>query len=352
MKAAFLVGKEKIEVQEVPDPATPEDGLVMQVEACGVCGSDLRRWREGPVADGVSIEGYKGIIQGHEVAGVVIAVGEKTANFKVGDRLAVAPDIHCGECYYCQRGMFNLCDKLHYLGITPGYPGGFAEQMVLTHEVLTLGIVHPLPEALSIIHAALSEPASSVLACHLKAKTSVKDTVVIIGAGPIGCLHITVAKAHGARVIISEPSAIRREIAQTFGPDAVIDPAQEDFVARVRDLTSGLGGDLMICANPVARTQDEAVRAVRKGGRVVLFGGLPKANPMTTLDSNMIHYGEIEVVGAFSYHPTMHALALDALARGMIPADKLITHHFPLIETSQAFDTAATGNGLKVVVVP
>lgn len=352
MKAAFLVGQKQYKVREVPNPGTPEDGLVLKVEACGVCGSDLRRWREGPVPGETSLVGFDGIIAGHEVAGTVISAGPKAGKYCVGDRLAVTPDIHCGECYYCQRGLFNLCDKLHFLGISPGYPGGFAEQMVLTAEVLNLGIVHSIPNGLSTLHAAISEPASSVLACHQKAGTSVQDTVVVIGAGPIGCMHMAVAKAHGARVIVSECSTERRMVAAKFNPDAIIDPTREDFVTRVRELTGGLGADLIICANPVAATQAEAVRAVRKGGRVVLFGGLPKANPMTTLDSNLIHYGEIQVVGAFSYHPTMHELALDTLQRGIIPAEHLITHQYPLEHINQAFDTAASGSGLKVIIVP
>ena len=352
MKAAFLVGQKKYSVREIPNPQAPDNGLVMRVEACGVCGSDLRRWREGPAVGARSMPGYEGIIAGHEVAGTVISTGPDITQYKVGNRLAIAPDIHCGKCYYCQRGLFNLCDELHFLGISPGYPGGFAEQLVLTYEVLTLGIVHPIPQGLQTLHAAISEPASSVLACHQKAKTSVKDTVVVIGAGPIGCLHIAIAKAQGARVIISEPSALRREMAINFKPDAIINPLEVDFVKRIRELTGGLGADMMICANPVAATQEQAVRAVRKGGRVVLFGGLPKANPMTILDSNIIHYGEIDVVGAFSYHPTMHALALDVLDRGIIPTEMLITHQFPLEEISKAFETASSGKGLKVVVVP
>ncbi len=352
MKVAFLTHSKTYELRDIAAPICPPDGLVLEVEACGVCGSDLRRWKEGPPAGAGSYANMPGIVAGHEVAGTVCEVGEKVTAYTVDDRLAIAPDIHCGRCYYCQRGMFNLCDNLHFLGITPGYPGGFAEKLVLTHEVLTLGIVHRIPEKLSSLHAALSEPASSVLACHDKAGTSLADTVVVIGAGPIGCLHIAVAKARGARVIISEPNATRREMAARFAPDAQVDPFNEDLGARVRELTDGVGADFAICANPIAATQAQAVEIVRKAGRVALFGGLPKANPMTTLDGNRIHYGEIEVVGAFSYHPTMHALALDMLQRGLIPADELITHTLSLDDIAVAFETAASGEGLKVVVVP
>lgn len=361
MKAAFLVGPQQFEIRQVSDPAVPEDGLVLKVEACGVCGSDLRRWKEGPPAgtgslfEGASREAKvpsTGVIEGHEIGGVVLAVGPECARYRPGDRLAVAPDIHCGRCYYCEHGMVNLCDDLRYLGISPEFPGGFADKMALTGEVLANGIVHPMPEGLSFEEGALAEPCSSVLAAHHKAGTGLSDVVVVMGAGPIGCLHTVVARARGAAVIVSEPSEARREVARRFGPDRVVDPFNEDLGAAVRGMTAGRGADVVICANPVAATQTQAVEIVRKGGRVILFGGLPRANPMATFDANRIHYGEIVVVGAFSYHPTDHALALDVLKRKVIPADQLITHTFKLDQIAQAFQTAASGEGLKVMVKP
>jgi L-iditol 2-dehydrogenase len=281
---------------------------------------------------------------------VVTEVGSRVPDYAPGDRLAIAPDIHCGVCYFCRRGLYNLCDAPRYLGITPGYAGGLADKMLLTHEALTRGIVHRIPDGLDYIEAALSEPCSSVLATHHKAGTSLQDVVVVIGAGPTGCMHICIAQARGARVVVSQRSAPRREMARRFGPQAVVDPRSEDLYAVVAGLSEGRGADLVICANPVAATQALAVELARKGGRVVLFGGLPKANPMTTLDSNRIHYGEIEVVGAFSYHPTFHRLALDVLARKIVPADLIVTHTFSLEQVTEAFETAASGKGLKVVV--
>jgi L-iditol 2-dehydrogenase len=347
MKSAFLVAPRTLELRDVPDPVAPPGGLVLEVKACGVCGSDLRRWREGPPPDAVPAGG---IVPGHEIGGVVVDVGADVTRYVLGDRLAIAPDIHCGECYYCQRALYNLCDRLHFLGVTPGYPGGFAEKILLSAEVLELGVVHPMPDGLSFAEGALAEPCSSVLACHQDAGTSLDDTVVVIGAGPIGCIHIAVARARGARVIVSQRSATRREMARAFGPLALIDPTAEDVVARVRELTGGVGADVVICANPAAQTQTQAVEMVRKGGRVVLFGGLPKADPMVTVDANRIHYGEIQFVGSFSYHPTFHALALDALARKLIPSELLITHSFSLDQIDQAFHTADSGQGLKVMV--
>ena len=343
MKAAFLVGVQQFEVRDVPEPHVPDDGLLLQVKACGVCGSDLRRWKEGPPA------GSGGIVPGHEIGGVVTSVGSHVQGFAAGDHLAVAPDVHCGRCYYCQRGLFNLCDSLQFLGITPGYPGGFAEYIALSGDILANGIVHRMPPGLSFVQGALAEPCSSVLASHDKAGTSLNDTVVVMGAGPIGCLHIVVAKARGARVILSEPSATRRDLASRFAPDQMLDPSRDDVVGCVRAATGGMGADIAICANPVAATQTQAVDLVRKGGRVVLFGGLPKANPMTSLDGNRIHYGEIAVVGAFSYHPTYHELALSLLQRGAI-SDNLVTHIFSLADIAQAFAMANAGEALKVMV--
>ncbi|HHY57350.1 MAG TPA: alcohol dehydrogenase catalytic domain-containing protein [Chloroflexi bacterium] len=346
MKAAIQTGVRQFEVREVPDPVLPDDGVILHVTACGVCGSDLRRWREGLPA------GVDGVIPGHEIAGRVIAVGPKVSHLAIGDRLALGPDIHCGHCWYCQHEMFNLCDHMRMLGITPGYPGGFAEKLAIGGEVLTNGIVHPIPDTLPDEIAALAEPCSSVLASHLKTDVSFNDVVVVIGAGPIGCLLVATAKARGARAFIVVRSDRRRELVARFAPDAIIDSSREDMVARVRALTHGLGADIAICANPDASTHAAAVQMVRKGGKIVLFGGLPKANPMTTLDSNRIHYGEIEVIGAFSYHPTAHAMALDLFARGAIPIEKLITHRFALEEIDAAFVTADSGKGLKVLVTP
>ena len=232
--------------------------------------------------------------------------------------------------------------------------GRFTRTLVnrLWHRLMGRGIVHLIPAGMEYDIAALAEPCSSVLASHLKSNTSLNETVVVIGAGPIGCLLVATAKVRGARAFIVVRSARRRELVERFAPDAIIDSSQEEMVARTRELTEGLGCDIAICANPDASTQEAAVRMVRKGGKVVLFGGLPKANPMTTLDSNRIHYGEIEVIGAFSYHPTAHAAALDLFARNVIPAERLITHRFSLTEIDAAYVAASSGEGLKIIVKP
>ena len=344
MKAAYMTGPMQIELRQVPRPQTTEDGVLLQVKTCGVCGSDLRRWREGPAANSLPL------IAGHEVVGVVVEVGAQVRDYAPGERLALATDVHCGKCYYCQRGLYNLCDDLHLIGITPGYDGGFAEYMLLTGEMLRGGIIHRIPDGLSFSAAALSEPLSSVLSAQIQADTTLGDTVVVMGAGPIGCMHIAVAQARGARVILSEPSAVRRQIAARFNPELIVDPMSQDLAAEVRRVTGGRGADIAICANPVAATHSQAVELVRKRGKVLLFGGLPKSSPMTSLDANRIHYSEIHVMGTFSYHPTYHALALETIARGLVRSEDIITHTFPVDQADLAFRTAAGGEALKVLI--
>jgi L-iditol 2-dehydrogenase len=296
--------------------------------------------------------GTNSLVQGHELAGTVEQVGLQVANYSTGDRLAVAPDIHCGSCWYCQRSLFNLCTSLKLLGITPGVPGGFAEKVVLTGDLLRNGIVHPLPQSLSFMEGGLAETISSVLAAHAKCQTSLREMVVVLGAGPIGCLHVVIAHARGARVVVVEPNPVRRTGVEKFAPDAILDPSTQDVVAEVKRLTGGLGADVIVCANPIGSTQTQAVEIARRAGRIVLFGGLPKANPMVSLNSNLIHYGELQVIGAFSYHPSFHAEALAVLERKLVKADMFITHTRPLTRVSEAFEIARSGDALKVMVLP
>jgi L-iditol 2-dehydrogenase len=207
-----------------------------------------------------------------------------------------------------------------------------------------------MPASLSWAQGALGEPLSSVQACHQDIGTKLGDTVLVMGAGPIGCLHTAIAHLRGARVILSEPNELRRKMAQPFEPELLLDPFEQDVVAQVKDFTDGLGADSAICANPVAATHQQAVDAVRKKGAVVLFGGLPKAAPMTELNANRIHYDEIRVIGSFSYHPDYHLRALQLLQRGQIDPDMIITHSYSLDEVDQVFRTVAAGEALKVMV--
>ena len=343
MRAAVFEGPGRLAVREVElSPCGPGD-IVARVHACGICGSDVRNFHTGLKAE-VGAQ-----VMGHELTAVVSEVGEKVGRFHPGDRIAVAPDVSCGECFYCKRGLVNLCLKHRMIGTH--WPGGFAEYLHLPEEVLVHGMVHHIPAGLSLDDAALSEPAASVIAAQENAGVGLGDTVLVIGDGPVGCLHLEVARSRGAtRVIMAGLTRLKE--AERFAPDVLIDAGRTDTVEAVRTATAGLGADVAIVAAPVAATQAQAVRAVRKRGKVVLFGGLPKTSPETTLDANLIHYGEITVLGAFSYPAHLHEKALATIAAGRIHPDRYFNLVVGLDRIGDGFQAAAEGRALKVLVRP
>lgn len=346
MKAAVFEAPETIVVKDIPlNPCGPDD-IIVKIHACGICGSDVRNYRTGLRKNATGIQSQ---VMGHEFTGLATEVGANVTRFKVGDRIAVAPDVSCGECWYCRRGMVNICDNHRMLGVD--WPGGFAEYCHLPKVILERGMVHHIPEGLSLDDAALSEPASSVIASQENAGIGLGDTVLVIGDGPIGCLHLDVARSRGASKVFMS-GATRLKEAAAFGPDLLMDGTKDDVVKMVRDATGGLGVDVVICANPVAATQQQGVEAVRKRGIVILFGGVPKDNPMTSLDSNRIHYGEITVVGAFSYPASIHEKALQVIRDGYIKPEKYFTMTLPLDDITKGFEAAIKGEALKVLIKP
>lgn len=343
MKAAVLEGKETIVVKEVPVPECEDDGMLVKVDTCCICGGDIRNFYTG------LRYGVKSQIMGHEIAGEVCEVGKNVVSFKKGDRVAIGPDVSCGDCYYCKRGWVNLCVDHKMLGTN--WPGGFAQYIYLPPVVLRRGFVEPIPGHISYEEAAMAEPAASVIACQEENKVGPGDTVVIIGDGPIGCLHIEVARARGASMIIM--CGLRRlEFVPQFKPDVIIDTAARNPVEEVLRITGGLGADIVICAAPVGEIQEQAVEMVRKRGKVILFGGLPKDNPMTTLNSNLIHYNEISVVGSFSYPATGIKKSLEYIAEGKISARNYVTKMVSLEEIPEGIAYAKEGKALKVAVKP
>lgn len=343
MKAAVFEGIEKINVRELPIPQCEDGGMLVRVETCCICGGDMRNFHTG-LRYGVQQQ-----VMGHEIAGVVEEVGKNVTRFKVGDRVAIAPDVSCGECYYCKRGLVNLCMDHKMLGTN--WPGGFAQYIYLPPVVLSRGFVEHIPDNLSFDEAAIAEPASSVIACQERNDVSLGDTVVIIGDGPIGCLHIEVARARGASRIIMVGLS-RLDSVPQFNPDYIINSATQNPVEEVKKITKGLGADIVICAAPVTAIQEQAVEMVRKRGKVIFFGGVNKNNPMTTLNSNLIHYNEITVTGAFSYPATGLQKAVQLIAEGKISAKKYVTRFVKLNEIPEGIALAEQGKALRVAVKP
>jgi len=343
MKAVVVRAPMQFDVEDVPVPECPEAGLLLRVIACGLCGSDLRTLRGG----------HRNVtfpwIIGHEICGDVAMVGSKyQGSWEVGERLAVGPNAYCGICDFCIDGAYELCEN--YVEIAQKWPGGLAEYLAIPEECVRLGTIHRPPEGLDPALAGISEPTSSCMNAQERGQIGLGDTVVIIGSGPIGCTHISLARARGAdRIYIADIVSERLKLAEPFGPDATINAAETDLVQEVRRLTGGKGADVVITATPAPIASVQAVEMARKAGRILIFGGLPKDNSKPGVDMNIVHYGALQIIGTTAFAPRHQRAALKFLASGRIPGDKLITHRFPLSEFKKGATMMLEGKVLKPV---
>lgn len=338
------LGRMELAQKPVPDPT--DDSILVKVKSCAICGSDVRIFRKG------DLRASYPIVIGHEIAGVVEAAGKNVEGLREGDRVCVAPGHGCGECKYCLSGHSNVC-------INPkpsiGYAsdGGFAEYMVPPENVVRLGFVNKIPGGVSFDDASMSE----LLACCLNAQENTPvcegDVVLIMGAGPAGCMHIELSRMKKARkVLITQRSADRLRMASRFNPDRLIASGNENLTEAVMQETDGLGADVIFVCAPSKDAQEEALRMVAPRGRINFFGGLPKDACQITLNANETHYKEFFIGGASSSLARQNREALELIAAGKISAEKYITHRFPLERIVEAFETVEGRKAIKVVINP
>ena len=343
MRAVLVRAPMDFGVVEVETPACPPDGLLLRVLACGLCGSDLRTLRNGHhrVTLPYTI--------GHEISAVVAKAGPAYAGrWTVGSRLSVAPLVYCGTCDRCVDGRFELCDGYREIG--QAWQGGLAEYLALPGEAVARGTIRPIPDGLDPVLATVAEPLSSCIHAQETGGVGLGDVVAILGSGPVGCLHAMLARARGAAtVIIADVNADRLALCERFAPDHLLDASTVDLVAEVRRLTDGRGADVVVTANPVPTSQVQALEMTRKGGRVLLFGGLPPEHSRPGLDTNLIHYSALRVMGTTIFAPRHHAQAVSLLASGRIDAAGLVTHRLPLERFAEGAAVALEGRALKVV---
>jgi L-iditol 2-dehydrogenase len=341
MKAAILTAPNEMHLTEAPDPSPSEGDLVLRVKAATICGTDIRVLR-GRKTAGIR---YPSII-GHEFSG---EVAEGFGPYRTGTRVGVCPAIPCGRCAQCIRGRENLCPQAEAIGYQ--IDGAFAEYIRIPARAVQLGNVHVLPDDLSYAEAALVEPLACVVNGQNKVDVAQGDTVVVLGAGPIGTLHVKLARLRGAaKVIVSEPNAARRAAALVAGADVGIDPLSEDLRARVREETRGLGADVVICAIGIPALAAQAIGLAGYGGRVSLFAGFSKGE-QAQLDVNAIHYDELRVVGAFGLSRLDYETALHIVADQRIDTRDMITHRFTLDHVADAFAQAEGGGAMKVAIL-
>ena len=344
MKAAIYEGLDKMSIQEVNRPICDENSVLVRVKSCAVCGSDIRIFHHG------NARVNPPQILGHEISGEVCEVGKNVTKFKLGDRVAIGADVPCGECIFCEAGIGNNCQINYAMGYQ--FAGGFAEYVLLNKTVVNYGPVHIMPDNVSYDEGALAEPLGCVLNALELSQIRLGDTVVIIGAGPIGCMIIPVAKLLGAtKIIVVQRSRPRLEAAKKFGADVYICSNDEDPIKRVLEETNGLGADVIITANPSPQTHSDALYMAKNRARINLFGGLPKGS-MVMLDTNIIHYKELFVHGAHGAMPHHHGKALELISSGRLNMKDFISHNYPLEKIHEAFATAEGHAGMRVVVNP
>lgn len=344
MKAALMYGPNDIRVEEVEKPACPEDGLILKIMAVGLCGSDIRNLTTD------SRKGDYPFIYGHEIVGYVDEIGPKQTKYQVGQRLFLFPGTYCMECEECISGHSENCSNEHVAKLAG--TGGFAQYIAVGGEKIHYGGIYEIPEGVSFDAASLGEPLTSVFACLENVNVEYPDTLVIIGAGPIGCFMAQLAKIRGAqKVIMIDINASRLEMSKQFGVDIIIDSSKDDPIKAVKELTNGKGADKVISATPVNSTQTQSIEMVRKGGLVVFFGGVPKGS-MTEVDANLIHYNNIWIKGHFGASYDQSRRAFELAISPTFPTEKFITHRLPLDDINKGIQLTKTGEAIKVVLFP
>ncbi|MEQ1737598.1 MAG: alcohol dehydrogenase catalytic domain-containing protein, partial [Rhodoglobus sp.] len=291
-------------------------------------------------------------VMGHEVVGEIVEVGSDVTGWSPGDRVQVIAAIPDGTCSECRAGTPTVC--AHQLSIGYQFSGGFAEFMIVPREVLAVGGLNRIPEGLDFAEASLTEPLACVLNGQELARVGVKDTVVVVGSGPIGCLHVSLARARGAAfVILIDLNADRlRQAAALVKPDLAIASGETDPVAAVLAATDGRGVDVVITAAASGVAQEQGLLMLARRGRLSLFGGLPKDAPTITVDSNLVHYRELTIVGVNGSSPAHNRAALELIASGAVEVSDLITHRLPLNSLLDAMDIVARGDAIKVTIEP
>jgi L-iditol 2-dehydrogenase len=345
VKVARLHAPGDLRIEDAPVPESGAGDLVVRVGTCSTCGTDAKIFRYGH--HHISLPR----VLGHEVAGEIVEVGPEVEGWAVGDRVQVIAAIPCGVCHYCRRGQHTVCEDLESIGYQ--YDGGFAEFMRVPHKVLAVDGVNRVPDHVPFEQASLTEPLACVLNGQELAQVGQGDAVVVLGAGPIGCLHVRLARARGAKTVtIVDVNQNRLDLAARAEPDAAIDGSKDDPIDAMRKLTDGRGADVVITATGVGQAQEQALEMAALRGRISLFGGLPKDDSTIRFDSNLVHYREISVFGAYGSAPRHNREALSLIGDGRVRVDDLITHRMPLADVDRAIETVISSEGLKVVIEP
>lgn len=345
MIAATYTQGQGLQVQDIEPPEVAEGELLLRVGASAICGTDLRTIENGHR----KLRPGQHIVLGHEFAGVIESAPGSDAVFPPGMRVAVAPNVGCGQCEQCIQGRTNMCPEYNAFGVT--WDGGHTEYLRVPRAAIVQGNVLPLPDDTTFPQAALIEPLACVVNGSREARIAVGDVVVIVGAGPIGLLHLQLARISGAsRVVVADIRPQRLETAKELGADLAVNSAEENLAARIRRETGGRGCDVVIAACSDASVQEQSIGWLAPYGRVCFFGGLPADEPKVRLDTNAIHYRNLLVTGVTGGSVYDFRIAARLIASKRVDVTPIISHVYPRSNMEIAFAQAMRHEAMKVVL--
>ena len=346
MKAAVYLGKSRVSVQTVETPAIGPGEILVRVESCGICHTDLKKIEYNLLP--------APRIYGHETAGVVAAAGAEVTRYRPGDRVIVFHHIPCGVCFYCQRRLYAQCPVYKKVGVTAGYEpagGGFAQFVRVMDWIVERGIER-IPDGVGFDQACWVEPVNTILKGVELLKLERSDVVAVLGQGPIGLIFSMLVKRTGVQVLATDTIPMRRTLSSDFGAEA-FDPREPDFAAAVRKSTEDRGVDAVILATSVPGLTEQALRISRPGAKILLFAQTSAKERIEMVGAD-ICVGERMLFGSYSADVDLQSESARLVFSGELPLERLISHRLPLAEIARGIDVAKhpSAESLKVVVHP
>ena len=347
MYAAVYTGDSRISVESIPTPKIGPGELLIRVETCGICHTDLKKIEYNLLPPPR--------IFGHETAGVVAAVGEGVRNFDVGDKVIVFHHIPCQECFYCRHKLYAQCPVYKKVGVTAGYEpagGGFSQYVRVMDWIVRRG-VEKIPEGVSFDQACFVEPVNTCLKGVVQLGLRAEDVVVVLGQGPIGLLFTMLVKRTHATILATDTMPFRRELSVRFGALAAYDPREGAVKERIMDLTGGRGADAVIVAASVPGIVQQAVAYSRPGGRILLFAQTSHQERIEVSGAD-ICVGERVLFGSYSASVDLQQESADVVFSGLLPVEELVSHRFALNQIQAGIDLALhpEPKSLKIIVQP
>jgi L-iditol 2-dehydrogenase len=347
MHAAVYRGQSVVGVEEIPTPAIGPGEILIRVEACGICHTDLKKIEHDLLAPPR--------VYGHETAGVVAAVGAGVAKYRPGDRVVAFHHIPCGECFYCRRKIYAQCPVYKKVGISAGFEpagGGFAQYVRVMDWIVERG-VERIPDGISFERATLVEPLNTVLKAVVQCNPQPEDFVAILGQGPIGLMFTMLVNRRGARIAATDSIAERLRMAARCGAEFTWDPSRIDVASEVKRLTGGRGADLVIVAVSARGIVDQAIACSRPGSKILLFAQTSATERIEASGAD-ICVGERSLLGCYSASVDLQSESANLVFGGEIPVEDLISHRLPLVKIRSGIDLALHPGpkSLKIIVQP